>query len=74
MINILEKDNTLRTYANTQNCEKALVRLGYDVAKPIIVGIPNSTRVTAIFQLQWAIDKLGSHAIPMLCGEGFMVV
>ena len=74
MINILEKDNTLRTYANTQNCEKALVRLGFDIAKPIIVGIPNSTRVTAIFQLQWAIDKLGSHAIPMLCGEGFMVV
>lgn len=74
MITTLEINNGLRTYANSQNCEKALVKLGFDVAKPIIVGIPNSTRVTAIFQLQWAIDKLGSHAIPALCGQGFMVV
>ena len=39
MINILEKDNTLRTYANTQNCEKALVRLGFDVADLLLVGL-----------------------------------
>lgn len=74
MIDILQNNNNLRTFANTKNCEKALINLGFDVAKPIIVGIPNSTRVTAIFQLQWAIDKLGSHAIPTLCGKGFVVV
>jgi len=74
MITTLETSKNLRTYANTENCKKALVKLGFDIAKPIIVGIPNSTRVTAIFQLQWAIDKLGSHAIPTLCGQGFMVV
>tara|TARA_R110002153_G_scaffold7594_1_gene34042 strand:+ start:640 stop:861 length:222 start_codon:yes stop_codon:yes gene_type:complete len=70
----LENNKSLRTYATVSNCEKALVKLGLDVANPIIVGIPNTTRVTAIFQLQLSLDTIGSHAIPAVCGQGFMVV
>jgi hypothetical protein len=74
MRNTLENNKSLRTYANVANCEKALSKLGFDVANPIIVGIPNTTRVTAIFQLQLSLDTIGSGCIPALCGQGFMVV
>ena len=44
--NTLNLEN-VKSYATIDNLEKALVKNGLDNLKPILVGVPTTTRVTA---------------------------
>jgi len=41
----------VKSYASVANLEKALTKLGLDHLQPILVGVPNTNRVTALFSL-----------------------
>ena len=68
MINSNFLQNT-RTYASVSNLEKALDKYNLTQFSPIIIGIPETDRVTAIFQFyrveDWVIE---------ICNKGFAVV
>ena len=58
-----------RSYASVENLEKALIKYNLVQFSPIVVGIPNTTRVTAIFQFH----RLNNNPLPIL-HLGFAVV
>jgi len=65
-------DNLLtdtKSYANLANLEKALEKYNLSQFRPIVVGVPESTRVTAIFQLYKV-----EHCVAAICHKGFAVV
>ena len=39
----------VKSYASVANLEKALIKFGLDHLQPILVGVPNTNRVTALF-------------------------
>ncbi len=58
-----------KSYASIENLEKALIK--YDLVRfsPIVVGVPNTDRVTAIFQFH----KTENNPLPILT-LGFAVI
>jgi len=58
-----------RTYASVSNLEKALDKYNLTQFRPIIVGVPETTRVTAIFQFHRVEDF-----VVQICNKGFAVV
>ena len=58
-----------RTYASVSNLEKALDKYNLTQFRPIIVGVPETTRVTAIFQFHRVEDF-----VVEICVKGFAVV
>jgi len=65
-------DENPRTYATIENLNKALVKFGLEDCNPIIVGVPGTTRVTAIFQLEWV--TRANRTILSVAGNGFLLV
>lgn len=68
MINSNFLQNT-RTYASVSNLEKALDKYNLTQFSPIIVGIPETDRVTAVFQFYKV-----EHAVIAICNKGFAVI
>ena len=68
MINTHILENA-KSYASISNLEKALDKYNLTQFRPIIIGIPETTRVTAIFQFHrvedWVVE---------ICNKGFAVV
>jgi hypothetical protein len=58
-----------KSYASISNLEKALDRYNLTQFRPIIIGIPETTRVTAIFQFYRVEDF-----VVEICNKGFAVV
>ncbi len=58
-----------KSYASVSNLEKALDRYNLTQFRPIIIGIPETTRVTAIFQFYRVEDF-----VVEICNKGFAVV
>jgi hypothetical protein len=58
-----------KSYASISNLEKALDRYNLTQFRPIIIGIPETTRVTAIFQFYRVEDF-----VIEICNKGFAVV
>tara|TARA_R110001592_G_scaffold113550_2_gene312752 strand:+ start:2668 stop:2874 length:207 start_codon:yes stop_codon:yes gene_type:complete len=58
-----------RTYASVSNLEKALDKYNLTQFAPIIVGIPETDRVTAIFQFVKV-----EHTYIAICNKGFAVI
>ena len=51
---------------------KAIAKFGLEECHPIIVGVPGTTRVTAIFQLEWV--TRANRTILSVAGNGFLLV
>ena len=61
----------VKSYASVANLEKALTKLGLDHLQPILVGVPNTNRVTALFSLT-TIMQAGMQPIWVI-EDGFAV-
>lgn len=68
MINTHILENA-RTYASVSNLQKALDKYNLTQFRPIIIGIPETNRVTAIFQFYRVEDF-----VIEICNKGFAVV
>ena len=61
-----------KSYATIANLEKALNKIGLTDARPIIVGIPETSRVTAMFQYS-VLESYGINLLAVI-NAGFKVV
>ena len=68
--NTLNLEN-VKSYASIDNLENALVKNGLDNLKPILVGVPTTTRVTALFSLN-RLQQAGVQPIAVI-HKGFAV-
>ena len=62
----------VRSYASVTNLENALAKYEFDILDPILVGVPNTTRVTALFSFN-TLMRLDVQPI-LLIQKGFAVV
>ena len=65
-------DENLRTYASLENLNKGIAKYGLETCSPLIVAIPGTTRLTAIFQLTSLTRE--NRTILDAINSGFMVV
>jgi len=62
----------VRSYASVTNLENALAKYEFDILDPILVGVPNTTRVTALFSFN-TLMRLDVQPITLI-QRGFAVI
>ena len=66
--------DSIKSYKNIDNLSKALTKLGFADLSHMIIGVPSTTRVTAIFSLTELTHYHPDVRFIDIASKGFMVV